>query len=106
VLLIRSGDGWIVEVSPKDRYAGATTLEARPVDLEMAQGIGEDYIRRAAATQLAAENAFWRRKPASDKLLGALAKWRIRAPEGIRAGEASDLLTVAIARAWLWRRKQ
>ncbi|OGS08274.1 MAG: hypothetical protein A2270_10610 [Elusimicrobia bacterium RIFOXYA12_FULL_51_18] len=106
VLLIRSGDGWIVEVSPKDRYAGATTLEARPVDLEMAQGIGEDYIRRAAATQLAAENAFWRRKPASDKLLGALAKWRIPAPEGIRAGEASDLLTVAIARAWLWRRKQ
>jgi superfamily II DNA or RNA helicase len=106
VMLIRSGDGWIVEVSPKDRLEAPTILEPRPVDLEMAQGIGEDYIRRAMATVLAAENAGWRLKPASEKLLAALSKWRVQVPSGITAGAASDLLTIAIAKAWLWRRKQ
>ena len=104
VLLIRQGDGWVVEVAPKERSGSLSSLEVRPIDLELAQGIGEDYIRRAAAEALASEKAFWRGRPASPKLLGALAKWRLHVPAGITAGEASDMLTGAIARAWLWKR--
>lgn len=105
VLLVKGGEGWIAEVAPKDRALSIEQIQNTPVDLELAQGIGEDYIRRASAEVLASENAFWRTKPASPKLLLALSKWRISPPEDVTAGEASDLLTAAIARACLWRRR-
>ena len=99
VLMLKRGDGWIVEVVPRDRGAAHEKLQPLPVDLELAQGIGEDYIRRASAERLVAENAYWRRNPASPKVLAALAKFRVTPPPDATAGQAGDLLTAAIARS-------
>lgn len=99
VLMLKRGDGWIVEVAPRDRGAAHDKLQPTPVDLELAQGIGEDYIRRASAERLVAENAAWRRNPASQKVLAALAKFRVTPPPDVTAGQAGDLLTGAIARS-------
>ncbi|OIO04675.1 MAG: hypothetical protein AUJ52_14930 [Elusimicrobia bacterium CG1_02_63_36] len=98
VLMAKRSDGWIVEVAPRDRWASHEKLQSAPVDLELAQGIGEDYIRRARAETLVSENASWRRRPASSKVLNALTKFRINPPPGLTAGEAGDLLSAAIAR--------
>jgi superfamily II DNA or RNA helicase len=99
VLMLKRGDGWIVQVVPRDRAAEHERLQPLPVDLELAQGIGEDYIRRASAERLVAENAYWRRNPASQKVLAALAKFRVTPPPDANAGQAADLLTAAIARS-------
>jgi hypothetical protein len=99
VLMLKRGDGWVVNVVPRDRAAEHERLQPLPVDLELAQGIGEDYIRRASAERLVAENAYWRRNPASQKVLAALAKFRVTPPPDATAGEAGDLLTAAIARS-------
>lgn len=98
VLMLKRADGWIVEVVPRDRAAAHDKLQSAPVDLELAQGIGEDYIRRASAERLVSENAQWRRNPASQKVLAALAKFRVTPPPDATAGQAADLLTAAIAR--------
>ncbi|MHB2025147.1 MAG: DEAD/DEAH box helicase [Elusimicrobiota bacterium] len=99
VLLIQKNDGWVVTVAPREREDAMIQLENIPVDLELAQGIGEDYIRRASAERLVSESAAWRRNPASQKVLAALAKFRVTPPPDATAGEAADLLTAAIARA-------
>lgn len=97
--MLQRGEGWIVQVVPRDRAAAHDKLQPAPVDLELAQGIGEDYIRRASAERLVSEDAYWRRNPASQKVLAALAKFRVTPPPDATAGQAGDLLTAAIARS-------
>lgn len=43
------------------------------------------------------KSASWRRKPASEKLVNFARSYKVRIPEGMRAGEASDLIAVAQA---------
>lgn len=70
------------------------------VDLEYAQGIAEDYARnmnQGSALKLIDRAEPWRQKPATDKQIAALAKWKVFARPDMTAGEASDILTSKIA---------
>lgn len=103
VALIPQGDTWRVVkraagTNPQgDRWPFHTIAEG--VTLEMAQGVGEDYVRRHAADSmnLASKAAAWRKRPASEKSIEACRKWGILCPAEMTAGEASDLLGARIA---------
>jgi superfamily II DNA or RNA helicase len=94
--LAEGGDGWnVVRRTPKTRQ---TTVVASGVSLEYAQGIAEDVARQENVGALIDPNARWRQAPASDKQLAALVKWGVAIPrEGLTKGEASDLMTIAMA---------
>ncbi len=64
--------------------------------LEMATGLAEDYARKVGATKLTSRSAPWRRKPPTDGQLTAMRKLGIR-ERAETSGEASDLISVAIA---------
>ena len=104
VLLVERAGGWVVRVVPRDRGAEPLTLQPLPVDLELAQGIAEDYLRRVDAVRLAREDAAWRSRPASERQLAALQRWGVPVTRPLTAGEAADLLTAAAARARVRRR--
>ncbi len=94
-------DEWLIEVvGRRDAGQGREPLTMEPVGLELAQGIAEDYVRRASAVYLSSRNASWRDTPASDKQLDSLAKWKIKYSPGITKGDASDLMTAAAAGSW------
>lgn len=93
-LVPAEGDTWRVE---GHRRGSPPKTLAEGLSLEYAQGLGEDVVRRLGASQLAQADAAWRNRPARPKQLAALARWRVRVPEGITSGEASDLLTAKIA---------
>lgn len=102
-VLMRAADdpGWHVEIVGRqgaDRPREMLTMA--PVSLELAQGISEDYVRRASAVYLTNKSAAWRDAPASDRQLEALKKWKIQVPPGVTKGEASDLMTAAAAKSW------
>lgn len=110
-----SGDGWIVSagtagvvvMTPRgegwhlDLINGSVTepLTSIPVWRELAVGMAEDVVRRAAALTFADPHARWRTKPATDKQLRALARWGIVPTPRMTAGEASDAITLATAEA-------
>jgi hypothetical protein len=74
-------------------------LSTGPLDLGYAQGMAEDYIRATAPFCLAAKDAGWRRKAASEKQLSWLTNWKIPHDcDTITAGEASDLIDAEKAR--------
>jgi superfamily II DNA or RNA helicase/predicted nucleic acid-binding protein len=101
VLVVQREPGWIVIVAKRDREEALTSA---PVDLELAIGIAEDFLRRANAIGLATLDAAWRGLPASDAQVRALHKWRIHTNARLTRGEATDLLTAAVAhsRAGRW----
>ena len=99
VIVSESRDGWLVDRLDEDRQL--VTL-AHGLDLGYAQGIAEDLARKAKA--LNNPDAAWTKRPPSEKMLAALEKWRIPAAAVTTAGEASELLSAAIARAALKRR--
>lgn len=74
-------------------------LAEEPVELELAQGIGEDYVRRCKAVTLA-RGGKWRDQPATEAQLEALRRWKITPPEGLTKGQASQMLTAAAARTY------
>ena len=83
---------------------GLIKLAETPVSLQMATGIGTDFVRKSGAALIADENADWRALEPSDKQLESLRKWRIEADtEGMTKGEVSDLLTRRIATVDLLR---
>ncbi len=96
VVMTPRGDGWHL-----DLISGSATesLTAVPVWRELAIGIAEDVIRRAAALTFADPNARWRTKPATEKQRSALARWGLVPTPQMTAGEASDAITVAAAQA-------
>lgn len=75
---------------------GATPL-AEGLELGYATGVAEDHIRSLGAGSLIDPNASWRRKRASAKQLEALERWGIVPSADMRAGDASDLLSAAVA---------
>jgi superfamily II DNA or RNA helicase len=100
VALKQSVDGlWAAVVESKD---GARVL-IQSVSLEVAQGVGEDAVRRiaerAGSTALIDAGAPWRKRPPSPKALSAARNWRLpNIDEYSTAGELSDALDAHIAK--------
>jgi hypothetical protein len=68
------------------------------VPLEVAQGVAEDYARKAGATALVATDARWRKARPTLKQRDRLKKWGVSLPPGATKGDASDLINEYIAR--------
>lgn len=106
---------WIAtaEREVPDEETGKTRTESKvliaDVDLEMAQGVAEDYIRKVGghgAAALTAADAPWRRRRPSPKAKDAARKWRLPNVDGYpTAGELSDALEAHIARVRARRRR-
>lgn len=103
--VIGIGDGQLELRQEADRFAvfhrrrgerWPEVLGAAPT-LELALGIAEDAVRRLRAENLVRPDAPWRSRPATEKQLAALRRLRVAAPAQLTAGEASELLTAAIA---------
>jgi hypothetical protein len=62
------------------------------VDLEMAQGVGEDYVRKNGIGALTARKAAWRSRPPTDKQIEAARKWNVGVQPEWSAGEVSDAI--------------
>jgi len=67
------------------------------VDLEMAQGVGEDFVRKNGAAALTDRNAAWRKRKPTEKQIAAAEKWRMQIDPEWSAGELSDALSAHIA---------
>lgn len=95
-VLERAGEKWVAlregrdRASPAVRLAVADTREGAAAAAEAAARAGESFDR---------QDAEWRARPASEKLVAACARWRIHLPPGTTAGDASDAITLAVARA-------
>jgi superfamily II DNA or RNA helicase len=96
VIVLASNDQARWRVVRIDRR-GAHEVIAEGLDLGFAQGVAEDYARRAGAGVLVSRTANWRRTPASEGQVAALRKFGIPVRPGITKGEASDLITAAVA---------
>lgn len=68
------------------------------VSLEIAQGVGEDFIRKNAPRVLVDSGAPWRKLPPSDNQISAAAKWKMPVDPAWTRGELSDALSEHIAR--------
>jgi len=84
---------------------GEAELMGAAGTLELALGIAEDHVRGLRAETLVRPDAPWRAKPATEKQLSALRRLRVPAGAGLTAGEASELLTAAVARLRRERRR-
>lgn len=100
VLMRPAEEDWTVEVVGRKDGDDRELLTTAPVDLEFAQGIAEDYVRRAGAVYLSQRSSRWRRDAATDKQLAALKRRKITHHADITKGEASELLTQAEASSW------
>jgi len=92
-------DGYVPQESGieiRSDGSGFRTLIAN-VDLEMAQGVGEDFVRKNGAAALTDRNAAWRQRPPTEKQIGAAEKWRMQIDPEWTAGELSDALSAHIA---------
>lgn len=98
VLLERADDDvWAVGIRYDD---GSSRVLMDAVSLEMAQGIGEDVVRRKSTANLSNVNASWRsRKPTANQLEFAK-KWKMHVDPEWTAGDVSDRLD-----AWIVVRK-
>lgn len=96
--------GWACWATPHD---GEARHYISDVTLEMAQGVGEDIVRKTLGNRavLVDAGARWRKRPPSAKSIAAAEKWRL---PNIRAygtqGELSDALDAHISRIKAKRR--
>ncbi|MDP9472305.1 MAG: hypothetical protein M3Q71_16830, partial [Chloroflexota bacterium] len=93
VILRPAGDAWRVE----HREGSLTTVLADGLSLEYSQGVAEDYARNAGAGVLIARDAGWRSAPPSDKQIYKLRCLGIPVANVRTKGEATDLITAALA---------
>lgn len=68
------------------------------LDLGYAHGVAEDFIRRLGAAHLVDSNARWRGQGISDKQRALLARLGIDCDRQLSRGEASDLISAALAK--------
>ena len=85
---------WRVEHVGRDRHR---RVLANSLDLGFAQGTAEDYARKMGAGKLVDRDATWRKGPVSPGQIETLRRCRIRIAPGLSKGEASDLITAAVA---------
>ncbi|SDY22467.1 DEAD/DEAH box helicase [Thermoactinomyces sp. DSM 45892] len=95
-VMVQEQDGWMAKILKSNH--GTERLTHHPVWRELAQGIIEDYVRKAGALGLVKQDASWRKKPASEKQMWALKRWGVRLSRWLTKGEAADEMTKAIAR--------
>lgn len=90
-------DSWLAGIQLPD---GSKRVLIAGTTLELAQGVGEDYVRRHTPGGLAlvASDAAWRSRPPSPKALAAAKRWRLPVERGWTAGQLSDALDAHIAR--------
>lgn len=110
ILLERDSDLdiWQTILEPRDKDAAPTLLGAE-ASLELAQVLGENEARRRGAFRLSNQEAKWRDGAPSPEQVSALKRWHVHVPEEaeLSRGKASDLLTIAGARArYRTRRKR
>lgn len=94
-------DVWNVGLlMPKENGKRERRYLMRDVPLEMAQGVGEDWIRKHArgGLRLADAGAPWRERPATAKQRKFAKRLGVEVPKDTTAGEASDLIDAALAR--------
>lgn len=89
-------DGWAV----LDRRRGESRARvmATGLPLDYAQGAAEDQARLRGVEHLVDREAPWRQRPASEKQLATLRRWRMPVFPGLTAGEASDQISAAVLR--------
>lgn len=92
IVVTRDRDGWSVAVVGRGTYQSIGT----GLDLGYAQGLAEDTVRRWRADRLVRADARWRSRPVTEKQLQLLNNKGIPTPDGMTAGEASDLLSLHI----------
>ena len=82
------------------RTTNQKTLAAGVASASAAAGLAEAYVQQQRATviKLKAPDAPWRSKPASDKQISLLYRLRIPVVRGVTAGQASDAISIAMAR--------
>lgn len=102
ILVYGSGEKWQVQVvyAARDMPPEDLTL-GRAVWLGLAQGTAEDYIRRlnlAGLRSLTSSSAPWLKDNVSPKQRSELDRQGIQGPPGMTRGDASNLLTEAMAR--------
>jgi hypothetical protein len=95
IVLRPDGDAWTATY--RDREHVVTIASRLPLDY--CQGAAEDHVRRAGVRALVDPQAAWRARPASERQLEALRRFRLPRTKGLTAGEASDRLARAIALA-------
>jgi hypothetical protein len=94
VALAEAGDSWRVWHLSRE----SERVVAENLDLEYAQGVAEDLVRRLGGAGLARRGAAWRDEAASQGQLTALGRMGLAAPMTMTRGEASELLSLEIAR--------
>lgn len=95
ILMVDGENGWWAYVVKRDEIR---PLMERPLEIGYAQGVSEDYVRTTGKQILANRTASWRNNKASDSQKDKLVEWGIAHSPDITAGEASDLITVHLAR--------
>jgi superfamily II DNA or RNA helicase len=94
LLLTEDLTRWRVEHVGRDRQR---RVLANDLDLGFAQGTAEDFARKMGAGRLVDRDATWRKGPVSPGQIETLRRCRIRIAPGLSKGEASDLITAAVA---------
>lgn len=101
VTLRQDSNGWSASVTTA---TGGQQMLMSGVDIELAQGIGEDFVRRAGVESLVSRSATWRSAAPTENQLAALQRMRVRVAAGLTRGEASDLIARKVAGKPRWRR--
>lgn len=99
-------DRYGVWVLPREKETPPWRLVDRPVWLELAQGIAEDYVRRLGQLWAARSDRRWRLLPANPTQLEAARRWGVAVEAGMTRGEVSDRITLAIAKAYQRRLRE
>lgn len=93
---VRQVNGGFLVVAQSD--GDLKQLSNRPLPLDYALGVAEDWARRQTTKSAwARKDAPWRLKPASQKQLDTLSRMGVQFDHGISQGEASQLLEAKIS---------
>jgi hypothetical protein len=80
--------GWVAGLLFED---GTKRTLIDGVPMETAQGVAEDYVRKAGGS-LALADAPWRKLPPTSKQLAAAKRWRVKVEPGMTRGDLSDAI--------------
>ena len=104
--LTMEDDGTWAAVASRKGVKGSQVTIASGIDLGLAQGIAEDYLRQHSDPRQAAKQARWRKHSATDDQLRALRNLGVAVTGRLTRGDASDLIDVNIIRKGLRRRNR